>query len=157
MNRLHLFTNCICRSPPVKREKLNKTPVKTEKTTPNSKQQKAPAAKKSSKKTSAEKKSAQKILKKSPAQSSVTPTKVTNKNSPNTSTDHDKSSADDEQVKTESPSSAKKTAPPINPFFFSKKEVKVQSAGAGQNGSDYSPAKANYHPIEDAIWKHGEK
>lgn len=37
------------------------------------------------------------------------------------------------------------------------KTLKVQSAGAGQAGSDYNPSKKNYHPINDAFWKHGEK
>lgn len=37
------------------------------------------------------------------------------------------------------------------------KTLKVQSAGAGQAGSDYNPSKKNYHPINDAFWKHGDK
>lgn len=35
--------------------------------------------------------------------------------------------------------------------------LKIQSAGAGQKGSDYNPGKKNYNPIKDAFWKKGEK
>ncbi|XP_037920946.1 DNA ligase 1 isoform X3 [Hermetia illucens] len=38
-----------------------------------------------------------------------------------------------------------------------KKELKLQSAGQGQKGADYNPAKNKYHPIDDAFWKRGEK
>lgn len=37
------------------------------------------------------------------------------------------------------------------------KVLKIQSAGAGQAGADYNPSKKNYHPINDAFWKQGEK
>lgn len=50
-----------------------------------------------------------------------------------------------------------KDKPTINPFFLNKKEIKVQQAGAGEKGSSYNPGKSNYHPIDDAFWKHGEK
>lgn len=73
--------------------------------------------------------------------------------------DLDKVSDADKEVKKETSSSpAKKTPQPINPFFLSSKQAKEQSAGgAGPTGSEYNPAKANYHPIKDAFWKHGEK
>lgn len=38
-----------------------------------------------------------------------------------------------------------------------EKTLKLQTAGAGQKGSDYNPGKKNYHPIKDAFWKKGEK
>lgn len=38
-----------------------------------------------------------------------------------------------------------------------EKTLKVQSAGAGQAGSDYNPSKRRYHPINDAFWKRGDK
>lgn len=73
--------------------------------------------------------------------------------------DHEKLSDADKAVKAEtSPSPAKKTPPQINPFFLSSKQAKEQSVGgAAPTGSEYNPAKANYHPIKDAFWKHGEK
>lgn len=33
--------------------------------------------------------------------------------------------------------------------------LKIQSGDV--KGSDYNPAKKNYHPIKDAFWKKGEK
>lgn len=45
----------------------------------------------------------------------------------------------------------------IAPFFTNQKQLKVQSAGAGQKGADYAPDKTNYHPINDAFWEYGEK
>lgn len=38
-----------------------------------------------------------------------------------------------------------------------KKSIKIQSAGEGEVGAAYNPANKNYHPIDDAFWKHGEK
>ena len=38
-----------------------------------------------------------------------------------------------------------------------EKSMKLQTVGAGQKGADYNPAKKNYHPIDDAFWKKGEK
>lgn len=74
--------------------------------------------------------------------------------------DQDQPSGSDDKIKEESssPSPAKKASPPINPFFLSKKQAKEQSTGgSGPSGTDYTPAKTNYHPIKDAFWKHGEK
>lgn len=141
--------------------------MKTEKKTP--KKEKTPAAKKTTKKVSPKEKSTKKAEKKagklSPTKvkSEVTPTKVKAEKWPNTSTTsvgQDEPSTSDEKVKKEwTPSPAKATPPrPMNPFFMSTKQAKEQAAGqAGPDGSDYSPAKANYHPIKDAFWKHGEK
>lgn len=143
------------RSPPVKKEKLDKTPVKTEKKTPEASKQKALVAKKSPKKG----KSAKKTKKKSPPKAKLSPSKVKSEISPNTSMDQDKASVADEEIKTKSsPSPAKKTPPPINSFFLTTKQAKEQSAGgSGPTGSEYSPAKTNYHPIKDTFWKYGEK
>lgn len=149
---------------------MEKTPVKTEKTTPEEKKKKTPVAKISPKKTSPKEKSTKKkdakTKKKSPTQSKlsptkdkVSPTKIKNETSPSTSTDAEKASIADEDIKTESsPSPTKKISPPINPFFLSSKQAKEQSAGgAAPTGVDYNPGKTNYHPIKDAFWKHGEK
>lgn len=152
------------RSPPGKKEKLEKTPMKA--ATETKKQEKTSIAKKTPKKTSSKEKSAKKNKSpakiKSPEKSKSPAAKVKNENSPSTSTDQDKpsiSDQSDDKIKTESSlSPAKKTPPPVNPFFLSSKQKKEQPAdGAAPNGSEYSPAKANYHPIKDAFWKHGEK
>lgn len=37
------------------------------------------------------------------------------------------------------------------------KTIKIKSAGEGQAGADYNPSKRNYHPVDDAFWKRGEK
>lgn len=59
---------------------------------------------------------------------------------------------------TKQPASAETEKPKaISSFFTSKKEMKVQSAGAGHKGVDYNPAKAKYHPVDDAFWNEGEK
>lgn len=36
------------------------------------------------------------------------------------------------------------------------KVLKIQTTTGGK-GADYNPAKKNYHPIDDAFWKRGEK
>lgn len=57
-----------------------------------------------------------------------------------------------------SPSTSKSTTnKPIAAFFTLKKEMKVQAAGAGHKGVDYNPAKAKYHPVDDAFWNEGDK
>lgn len=71
-----------------------------------------------------------------------------------------KTEADTDSVKAEASVSPPETEKPINPFFLSsKKELKVQSAGEGLKGANYSPDKAphKYDPIKDAFWQHGEK
>lgn len=37
------------------------------------------------------------------------------------------------------------------------KTLQVKSAGAGQAGADYNPSRKNYHPVNHAFWKKGEK
>jgi DNA ligase 1 len=76
-------------------------------------------------------------------------------------------------AKTESPKVVKTESPENKPQNGQSKEtepaaeeetkkddgkiLKIQSAGAGQAGASYNPSKKNYHPIDDAFWKHGEK
>jgi hypothetical protein len=36
------------------------------------------------------------------------------------------------------------------------KTLKIQRSSDGK-GNEYNPAKKNYHPIDDAFWKRGEK
>lgn len=44
----------------------------------------------------------------------------------------------------------------VNPFFISKKDTK-NSVKKNVESLSYNPAKSDYHPINDCIWKHGEK
>lgn len=173
--------------PPFKKEKseekekvIVKTPtsvkpkasVKSEKKTPKSGEKKSPKlksakkspksadespakktpAKKSPTKTSPEKKSP-KDKKVSALFKKETPTKSTQKVDAEIKEDPDAKN-DDETMETIASPSNKDI--PINPFFL-KKEVKVQSAGAGLKGADYSPDKLKYDPIKDAFWGYGEK
>lgn len=64
---------------------------------------------------------------------------------------------DAEKSSPEKTSPEKPASKTLMPFFTNQKELKVQSAGAGHKGADYSPDKKNYHPIDDAFWKYGEK
>lgn len=57
----------------------------------------------------------------------------------------------EESTSDTAPSPKKDAVKPVHPMF-AKKEP-----GAVQKAADYSPDKAKYHPIKDAIWKHGEK
>lgn len=50
-------------------------------------------------------------------------------------------------------SDQKEEKPKSHPFFSGKK----QSAEDTSNAALYDPSKANYHPIKDCFWKHGEK
>lgn len=167
--------------PPFKKEKseekekdVPKTPasikpkasVKSEKLTPKSKSPKK--SPKSTEKLSAKKSPAKKSptmkppAKKSPNDKNVSA--LFKKETPAKSTEQDKSEIksepdaknDDEIIDNKaSPNNKDK---PINPFFLGmKKELKVQSVGAGLKGADYSPDKLKYDPIKDAFWGHGEK
>ncbi|KAL4239319.1 tRNA ligase [Mactra antiquata] len=55
---------------------------------------------------------------------------------------------DKKNVKTENETKDKKSS--VNPFasMMGKKD---------ESNTGYNPAKSNYHPLEDACWKHGEK
>lgn len=74
-----------------------------------------------------------------------------------------KKEEDETTTTTASPTAAKSIPadePPakgIASFFTLKKEMKVQAAGSGHKGVDYNPAKAKYHPVDDAFWNEGEK
>lgn len=162
-------------SPPVKKEKSEER----EKVTPNgksSKKEKSPV--KSDSKTSKVRKSPKsqkkspskspKSTKKSPTAAKTSPKetlKLVKRESTGKSTEKDVDMKDIEKTDVESKNDAsgekevtpKKEDKPINPFFLPKKEIKVQSAGAGLKGADYSPDKTKYHPIKDAFWSHGEK
>lgn len=59
-----------------------------------------------------------------------------------------------ETVKTEETSPESKSPEKV---IAPVKELKLQTAGQGQKGADFDPSKRNYHPIDDAFWKRGEK
>lgn len=50
-------------------------------------------------------------------------------------------------------SDQKEEKPKPHPFFSGKK----QSSADTSNSDQYDPSKANYHPIKDCFWKHGDK
>ncbi|XP_062586978.1 DNA ligase 1-like [Saccostrea cucullata] len=83
-------------------------------------------------------------------------------------------SPEGKDTKTEEDSGNKKPQKAFHSFFATKtapktedstkegkktddKSVKTLSSGKKEEDSGYNPAKTNYHPIEDAVWKRGEK
>lgn len=72
-----------------------------------------------------------------------------------------------DSIKTEEndtePSSEKKETPePVKKTnnltaFFTRKSDDKSKDNNSQAGIDYNPGKKNYHPINDAFWKHGER
>lgn len=155
---------------PVETEKA-KTKVKVEKSSPKSAEKKgrkststktektpakkSPAKKSPSKKSSPKNEDVSKFFKKETS-TNTSEADVDMKDVAKKETDQEASGNDEgADGAGASPSKADK---PINPFFTSmKKELKVQSVGAGLKGADYSPDKLKYHPIKDAFWNHGEK
>lgn len=70
---------------------------------------------------------------------------------------HDSSDAKESPSKDDANEEKVEAKPKINPFFTKMKEVKLQSSEGTSDGSSYDPGKANYNPIKDCFWKHGEK
>jgi hypothetical protein len=50
----------------------------------------------------------------------------------------------------------KESSPKVIKKEDDTKTLKIQNT-VGEKGSDYNPAKKNYHPIEDAFWERGKK
>lgn len=154
----YFFLN-FSRSPPKKREKSeeNTATVKQEEPSPNktkTPQKKTPKGKTpkstdKSKKTTT--KSALKASTKTPIKSPVEVKKEIKSVATKTENEADEiAETSSKDVKEEKP---KPVA--INPFFTSKKAEK--SSGNKEDGASYNPGKANYHPINDCFWNHGEK
>lgn len=116
-------------SPPVKKEKSEER----EKVTPKAKIEKSPT--KTERITPKEKKS--------PKSAKKSPNKRPKSNGKATEEDVDMKDVEADK--------------PMNQFFLPKKEMQVQSVGAGLKGSGYNPDKTKYDPIKDAFWSHGEK
>lgn len=128
-----------------KTETPKKTPAKTVTKTP-AKKTPAKASAKAAKKTSPSAKSPAMIK-----TEAVTPAKVKEEKSDEKS---------DEKMNTSSspsPTKVKDEKPKPHPFFTKPKDLKLQTADETSDGASYNPGKANYHPIKDCFWKHGEK
>lgn len=67
----------------------------------------------------------------------------------------EKMETDEAKGDTSKPNASAKSdeKPKPHPFFSKPKD----SAGDKSNGALYDPGKADYHPIKDCFWKHGEK
>lgn len=173
---INSFVTYICfrpsKSPPLKKEKSEEREKATQKGTdlklavnseksPKTKDKKSPIISKKSNKNS---KTESKSPKTTTAIQKVLPTSIKQESLDKVKTedtdikDGDKMVLLGKRVSTgEDVESPSKTNKPINPFFLPKKELKVQSVGAGLKGADYSPDKTKYNPIKDAFWSYGEK
>ncbi|XP_051779563.1 DNA ligase 1 [Erpetoichthys calabaricus] len=68
-------------------------------------------------------------------------------------------------VKLEKPTAEKSVNPLSSPEESDTKETKqssffgssVKTDAAKETSSDYNPAKSHYHPVDDAIWSHGQR
>ncbi|KAL1452036.1 hypothetical protein WDU94_006355 [Cyamophila willieti] len=101
----------------------------------------------------------------SPRSRSSSPVEKTPRKSP----DKESSSVKGKSSRKKSPSpdkkSAKKKSSPKDekkksPKEEKKEEVKSSAGsltGSSVKGAEFNPFKSNYHPIDDATWKHGEK
>ncbi|KAG5681548.1 hypothetical protein PVAND_010968 [Polypedilum vanderplanki] len=106
----------------------------------------SPAAKKQTVKKETTPKSKTTIkTKEKTSEKKVVVTKIKTESSP------EENKPENGQVKIEVESFTKSTS------IIDSNVLKLQSAGSGQKGSDYNPGKKNYHPINDAFWKKGEK
>ncbi|XP_031625448.1 DNA ligase 1 isoform X2 [Contarinia nasturtii] len=142
-------------SPPTKR-KSTSTVVKQEEISPgkeNDKSKKNETAKKTPISTPV--KTPIKTPKKSPTKTS---SKKKTQPKSDTKTKSKKTSPSPAKVKEEkmdtSPSEAKEEKPKPHPFFTKPKD---QATDGKPDDLSYNPGKANYHPIKDCFWKHGEK
>lgn len=82
--------------------------------------------------------------KKTPKSKTVTPKVTKNEKSPET--------PKIEKMETEETPKPKQS--PMS-FFTNKKDLKLQTTAT--EGANYDPSVKNYHPIDDAFWKRGEK
>ncbi|XP_055913260.1 DNA ligase 1-like isoform X2 [Eupeodes corollae] len=139
------------------------TPTKPEKKSPPKSVKKTPASEKKSKKSSPK---ASKVKKETKSPTPVKDSKAKKANNGSTKVKEDKEEEEktpkESKSEEETPSKEKvkdeKTSPPSKTEEkVTLKELKLQTAGQGQKGADYDPSKRNYHPINDAFWKRGEK
>ncbi|XP_065085378.1 DNA ligase 1 isoform X2 [Ochlerotatus camptorhynchus] len=144
------------KSSPVAKKSEGDKPVKQEKTTP----QKTPkSTSKSSKKSKEDKKTSKKSSPKEKSKETKTSSSVK----------EEKPVGEDVEMKEvkEEVESPKKESKPVDNkdktvnvmSFFTSAGKKESSSGSGTKteGVEYNPSKKNYHPINDAFWKKGEK
>lgn len=123
---------------PIKKETTKKTPT-AKKTTKKA----TPKSSKTTKKTTAAD---------SPDSNEEIPLPDIKKESTNTNGNTSEHSSDDKEIKTKDEPASKSKQ--MNAFFTRKSDDKDKNS---QAGIDYNPGKKNYHPINDAFWKHGER
>ncbi|XP_029710593.1 DNA ligase 1 isoform X2 [Aedes albopictus] len=133
-------------------------PVKQEKTSPETKTK--PESK--SKKTVEDKKSPKTSSKKSSPKDKKPPKQEKSPSSKDVETTKEVKKESESPKKVESkPVDVKDKTTNVMSFFTSASGKKDASSGGSSgskvDGADYNPGKKNYHPINDAFWKKGEK
>ncbi|XP_055304150.1 DNA ligase 1 isoform X2 [Sitodiplosis mosellana] len=140
------------------KENENEVAKKTEtpKKTPAKAATKTPAKKKTPAKTKTPKTN-EKVTAKKASPPAKSPVKVKAEAQSPAKVEEEKTDEKMDTTSSPSPTKVKDEKPKPHPFFSKPKDIKLQTADDTSDGASYNPGKANYHPIKDCFWKHGEK